>query len=674
MSENYCRYKNTEQCEAKDRFEELVEKKFLPEKTVTYEEAVRIVSSYAGRDVKTELSEKYAGKDDNMITRADALYLVMSVMDYVKESGTENPYLIKNAYTDWECISENMQPLFSIATSKGIISGYEDKTVKPDEGITYAQIATMLCNAEKSKKKNVMRDEFIKRFGISETSAIGEENALLLQSIGDYFILNVDAQSDGYYTFEVDYSHDSYEITAKIVTTYPDGKTVEFIHDLLSGNHKISLPVYLKKGKNQVRFQHNLRQVPIYILPLYIYNVKYKEKKENLKYGISPEHAVLFGDNPKTLLTNIKNYKDALVEVETGNGINIPFKAEPVGENAYTEAMICVRLDNAAISKLPQGEYTLNYHLKSGAVIKQTLKISDKTPEYELEYINFGIGKANSTLIKLPNGKNLLVDSGYDSTAEQKIIPYLKKNNIKLDYYLLTHFHEDHYGLKDEIISRNRIKKPDEEKAAALIKASKDERAEYLKNFGYLDSKMLCAYDNLHEIWDLGGVKMQALNSRFYENGEPAGVYNKPFYRINEYNYENATSVSFMLDYKGFRYYHGADTYSFCVERYMQDMIKANHTDELSCHWYYANHHFQYDISTEFIKTLNPVAVYVANEETLYPRTTYAQYKENVENCAYYQKRLAETLISYEIGSAVVRVNSGNDWCYEMISDEDMYK
>ena len=72
-----------------------------------------------------------------------------------------------------------------------------------------------------------------------------------------------------------------------------------------------------------------------------------------------------------------------------------------------------------------------------------------------------------------------------------------------------------------------------------MIKASKKERAEYLKNFGYLDSKMLCTYDKLHEIWDLGGVEIQALNSRFYENGEPAVVYKKPFYRINEYNYEN---------------------------------------------------------------------------------------------------------------------------------------
>ncbi len=673
MSENYWGYENIEECAARGWFDAFFGEEFLPETAVTYEEAVKTVSLYADREIKTELSEKYAD-GDNAITREDALYLVMSALNYVKEKETANPFLIINAYSDYESISEEMRPIFSLATSKGIISGYEDKTVKPNEPVTRAQLAAMLCNAEKAKEKNSLRDKFTERFGISETNAIGEENALLLQSTGDYFILDVNAPSDGYYTFEMDYSHDSYEILIKIITTYPDGSKTGCTRGLFSGKNSFSVPVYLKEGENRVRFQHSLRQVPVYILPLYIYDVECKGKEEILQYEISPKNAVLFRDNPKTLLTSIKNYKDELVRVQTSDGINLPFKAEVWGETAYTEAMLRVYLDDTAISKLSEGKYALNYHLKSGAVLNQTLEISEKTPEYQLEYINFGVGKANSTLIKLPNGKNLLIDSGYDSTAEQKIIPYLKKHNIKLDYYLLTHFHKDHWGLKDQILGMNGIQKPEQEKVDSLIKANKQERAEYLKNFGYLDSTMLCCYDNLHEIWDLGGVEIQALNSRFYENGEPADVYKKPFFRVNEYNYENATSVSFMLVYNGFRYYHGADTYSFCVERYMQDMIKTNRADELSCDWYFGNHHFFYDISPEFIKTLNPVAVFVPTEDSVYVRTTYTQnYKDNVQNCPYHGKRLEETLVSYEVGSAVVRVNSADDWCYEMISDEDMY-
>lgn len=309
MSENYWGYENIEECAARGWLKAFDGEEFLPETAVTYEEAVKTVSLYADREIKTELSEKYAD-GDNAITRAEALYLVMSALDYVKEKDTANPFLIINAYSDYESISEDMQPLFSLATSKGIISGYGDKTAKPDEPLTRAQLATMLCNAEKAKEKNAFRDKLTKRFGISETNAIGEEDALLLQSTGDYFILDINAPSDGYYTFETDYSHDSYEIITKIVTTYPDGSSVEFTRGLLSGKHTLSMPVYLKKGKNRVRFQHNLRQVPVYILPLYIYDVECKGKEENLKYEISPDNAILFRDNPKIILTNIKNYKE----------------------------------------------------------------------------------------------------------------------------------------------------------------------------------------------------------------------------------------------------------------------------------------------------------------------------------------------------------------------------
>ncbi len=671
MTETYWGYETIMKCTENGWFDCFSGDEFLPDEAVTYNEAVKVVSAYSGKSIKTKLDEKYEDKDA-AITREDMIYLIMSALDYTKEEKTANPFLIINAYSDYETISEEMKALFSLATSKGIISGHSDKTAKPGDALTRAQLAVILYNAEGAKEKNALRDEFVKAKGIVETNAIGVPDALLLQSTGDYVVVEVDADADGYYELNIDYSHDSYEITTKIKVTYPDGNEVECSRGILSGRQKLSIPVYLKKGINKVRFQHSLRQLPHYILPLYIYDVKCENKVEKLEYEISPDNAYLFLDNPKTPLTFIRNWKDKLVKIETQDGKEVPFKAEALGDNVYTEAMLKVSPD---LSKLSEGKYTLNYHLESGKVLTQTFEIAKTAPETDLEYINFSVGKANSTLIKLPNGKNILVDSGYDSTAEEQIIPYLKKHNIKLDYYILTHFHKDHYGLKDEILEMNGIKKPDQEKADALIKASQEERYNYLKDFGYLDSSMVCYYDELDKIWDLGGAKVEILNSRFTENGEKVDAYNFSFYRIDEHNYENATSISFMLRYNGFRYYHAADNYAFNQERYMSDMIKQNRTEELSCDWYYGNHHFQYDMSPKFIKTLNPVAIYVPNGDGVYPRASYNQhYKNEVENCIFFGKRLEETLISHEVGSAVVRINSGDDWYYETISDEDMYK
>ncbi len=671
MPESHWSYKETMICMENGWFECFKEDEFLPDKEVSYTEAKKAASLYAGKNIKTKLDEKYEDKDTT-ITREDMVYLIMSALGYTNEEKTANPFLIINAYSDYESISEEMKAFFSLATAKGIISGYGDKTAKPKDGVTRAQLASIICNAEASKEKNALRDKFVKAKKIVETNAIGVENALLLQSTGDYFEVSVNAKTSGYYSFKVDYSHDCYEITTKIKVTAPNGEMVECTRGISSGRQKLSVPIYLKKGKNKVRFQHSLRQLPHYILPLYIYDVECTEKTENLEYTISPVNARAFSDNPKTTMSLIKNWKEELLKIETQDGKAVPFKAEVAGNSVYTEAMLRVYPD---ISKLPVGKHTLKYYLESGKVLEQTLEISEESPKTDLEYINFSVEKANSTLIRLPNGKYLLVDSGYDSTAEEKIIPYLKKHNIKLDYYLLTHFHKDHYGLKDEILEMNGIEKPSQEVADSLVKAGKQERYDYLKNFGYIDSSMVCWYDELDKIWDLGGVNVEILNSRFNVNGEAVKEYNHSFYRIDEHNYENATSISFMLEHNGFRYYHAADNYAFCQQRYMSDMIAANRTEELSCHWYYGNHHFQYDMNPEFIKTLNPVAIFVPNADGVYPRASYNQrFKNEVENCIYFGKRLEETLISYEVGSARVCVNSADDWYYETITDEDMYK
>ena len=61
------------------------------------------------------------------------------------------------------------------------------------------------------------------------------------------------------------------------------------------------------------------------------------------------------------------------------------------------------------------------------------------------------VGQGDCILIQV-NHKNLLIDSG-TSDSKNKLIRYLKKNNIKrLDYVVATHPHEDHIGGMSSII------------------------------------------------------------------------------------------------------------------------------------------------------------------------------------------------------------------------------
>lgn len=491
-----------------------------------------------------------------------------------------------------------------------------------------------------------------------------KENGFLLNSKDDYIVFEFMAEEDGYYGIEFRYSHEDTESLVKGEITYPDGTTAVLFEGFPHGSERSVVNLFLKKGVTRMRLCSPWETV-------LMKNVRNMGATAFFEYGISPKNSLFFCDAPKTMRMRLKNYRKELVDVKTDTGVQIPFEAnqKPL-DDACTAFMADVALDSGVIKALGEGEYTLTYSLCDGTEISQTLIIRKKTPKTEFKIVNFDVGCANSTLLMLPNGKNMLVDSATADGAKNVVIPYLEKHSINIDYYLLTHFHSDHNGLLDEILEKYGIEKPEQEEADKLVKTDKVTRENYLKNFRYLDSGMLCFYDELHKIWDLGGVTIDVLNSRYYENGKPMKVYNYPFVKNNEHNYENSTSVSFLLDYKGFRYYHGADNYAFAQNRIIADFARMERESELACHHFFGNHHFICNTSAEFVNTLNPCTVFVPSGDEIQCRSTYTRmYKNDVEKYYFSGKRLADTLISGEVGSVRVCANGADDWYYENLPE-----
>lgn len=62
------------------------------------------------------------------------------------------------------------------------------------------------------------------------------------------------------------------------------------------------------------------------------------------------------------------------------------------------------------------------------------------------------IGQGDSELIQLPNGKNILIDSG-EYSEYKKLKSYLTENKVsKIDYCIATHPHSDHMGSMASVI------------------------------------------------------------------------------------------------------------------------------------------------------------------------------------------------------------------------------
>ena len=196
----------------------------------------------------------------------------------------------------------------------------------------------------------------------------------------------------------------------------------------------------------------------------------------------------------------------------------------------------------------------------------------------------------------------------------------MKNNNIKVDYYILTHFHDDHSGHLEDILKNNNLLRLDKTQIPDLIKKNEAQRYKQLKDYQYLDNSMVLPKDELSSIWDLGGVKITVLNSRYDINGVP----------VKDLD-ENNTSMSMMVEYKGFKYSHGSDNYAKTEDRIMN--LYKDKLDFLKADYFFGNHHFHGSLSPNFIKLTNPKAVFVSANGAVYARGAYTtHYIEEVVN------------------------------------------
>jgi len=311
-----------------------------------------------------------------------------------------------------------------------------------------------------------------------------------------------------------------------------------------------------------------------------------------------------------------KKLKKVLLD---GKETELRTKSYPFQEESWISI-----LEKKNLSSLKSGKRKLQFIFSSTDTLTSILDVSEKPLLSPLKIIAPYVEHGSSVLVMLPTGKILMIDTGKDWVRDQIIIPFLQKNKInKIDYLLITHYHDDH---------------------------DSGDKGEKIRNMFSVEHFIdYTTYPTGTEI-EFEGTTLKILNSS--EDGTD----------------ENTKSLSVKISFKGFSYTHGGDTYGLNQEK----MIKR-FPDDLKTDVFMSNHHFHGSVNVDYLRKLDPVVVLIQAQEAIYARSAYMiWFREETEK--YWRKnktRYIESLPTLEVGTVVIRVRNQNDWTYETHLPED---
>ncbi|MBN2354816.1 T9SS type A sorting domain-containing protein [candidate division KSB1 bacterium] len=331
---------------------------------------------------------------------------------------------------------------------------------------------------------------------------------------------------------------------------------------------------------------------------------------------MTPVNNVFYQAFPRDIVAKINTYGRTVASVTADNQeLEHTITEYPHQEDAYW-----VRIKASSLATIPAGSQQLSINLDGSESLTMNLSVLPALNPAPLTIIVPDISHGAAVIVCLPTGKTLLIDCATAAQRDQTLIPLLHGNNIdKIDYFILTHYHEDH----------------DASDRGAKIKSQFN-----VDHF----------YDNTTvktgQTLDIERTQIKILNTGIPAQGADL----------------NPTSIALRLEYNGFVYHHGGD----CYASQQVSMLNA-FPGEIRSHLFHANHHFHGSSDVNFMRTMDPYLVLVQAEQAIYARSTYMMIfkKQTAEWLRSNNKRFIEDAPCLEVGTVVVRAWDEDTWTYE---------
>jgi beta-lactamase superfamily II metal-dependent hydrolase len=246
-----------------------------------------------------------------------------------------------------------------------------------------------------------------------------------------------------------------------------------------------------------------------------------------------------------------------------------------------------------------------------------------------LEIHCLDVGQGDCTLIVSPTGGTLLFDAGENGKGTSEVRPYLQSLGLTgLDYIACSHYHVDHIGGIDEVVSYLGI---DSVRVACYDRGWSYTTATYTSYANAVAPKRLTISDS--QVIDLGGgvtVTCVGLNGN--------GQLSPPF--DDKYD-ENDLCVALLVEYQGFKFFVAGDLSGTNSSSY-HDIETSMGYEIGDIDVYRVDHHGSASNSNDtFLSTIEPEAAIISVGSNSYGHPTQTVINRLVNHDAYiYQTEL----------------------------------
>ncbi len=372
----------------------------------------------------------------------------------------------------------------------------------------------------------------------------------------------------------------------------------------------------------------------------YIENTIRLSPQHNVYQKSNPQNINFIVHHPETILQGIY-YQNNPVDYQAFSFIDIIVDEKDLNLPFTTK----IDIDATFFDLLAEGNHELVFSFANGESRTAKIKVEEDKTDYEMEIISFNVEHGVSVFIQLPD-ENILIDTGSENMTKKRVIPELKKRGVtKIDHFIITHWHWDHYSGIEDIRAAFEI---------GEILFNLSEEGEKESGFQHND---IFTIGNEFSIND---ANFKVLNAaRFDPTKFPAFKDEK----FHGYTGKNNRSLSFNMEYKGFIYSHGGDIYQHPQKAILQTFGE----DAIKAHIYHGNHHFHGGVSANYLKEVNPFLFITPANPAAYNRAAYVE--QVMGNAVPYleanSERFIENLFDFEVGHITISVNDSSDWRYE---------